>query len=75
VKGVYRLTQRWQCHERMNEDSDCPLNVKPELVALYDSWWVVVLSHSFTFPCVKADSYSAVLLPSVIDVNFFFNGR
>jgi len=24
----------------MNEDADCPLNVKPELVAVYDSWWV-----------------------------------
>jgi hypothetical protein len=67
--GLYR--QREQCHERLNEDTDCPLNVKPELVALCDSWWVVVLLHSFTFPCLKTDSYSTILLLSVTDVNFF----
>jgi len=37
--GLYR--QRGQCYKRMNEDTGCPLDVKLELVALCDSWWVV----------------------------------
>ena len=42
-RGIQAYT-KGQSYERMSEDTDCPLNVKPDLVALYDSLvgsWIV----------------------------------